>query len=209
MVHYAEISECRRAALLEYFGETVAEANCGGCDNCLSPRATFDGTLAAQKFLSCVFRIRERSGFGVGLNHIVEILTGADTEKVRKWRHQELSTYGIGKEHSRPEWQAMGRELIRLGYLRQTADQFSIVELTAEGMAALKERKRVTLTKPMAAPEKIEHRAGEIACDEVLFESLRQLRRRLAEERSVPSYIIFSDVALRQMARHYPSTQAE
>ena len=76
--------------------------NCGACDNCLSPRATFDGTLAAQKFLSCVYRIREKNGFGVGLNQVVEVLTGADTEKIRKWDHAQLSTYGIGKEHSRP-----------------------------------------------------------------------------------------------------------
>ncbi|HEY2951557.1 MAG TPA: DNA helicase RecQ [Verrucomicrobiae bacterium] len=209
MVHYAEISECRRAALLDYFGETFAGTNCGGCDNCLSPRATFDGTLAAQKFLSCVFRIRERSGFGVGMNHLVEVLTGADTEKVRKWGHQALSTYGIGQEHSRPEWQAMGRELIRLGYLRQTSEKFSVLELTSEGRAVLKERKKVTLTRPVAAPELAAHRAGEIACDEGLFERLRQLRRKLADERDVPAYIVFSDVALRQMARQYPSSAGE
>jgi ATP-dependent DNA helicase RecQ len=209
MAHYAEISTCRRAALLEYFGETLAAENCGGCDNCFSPRATFDGTIAAQKLLSCVYRVRERSGFGVGLNHVVEVLTGADTEKIRKWGHQQLSTYGIGQEHSRPEWQAIGRELVRLGYLRQTTDRFSVLELTSEGAAVLRERKPVPLTRPMIAPEKIEHRAGEITCDEVLFESLRQLRRRLADERSVPPYIIFSDVALRQMARHYPMTEGE
>ncbi len=209
MTHYAEISTCRRAALLEYFGETLAEQNCGGCDNCLAPRDTYDGTIAAQKFLSCVYRIRERGGFGVGLNHVVEVLCGADTEKVRKWGHHELSTYGIGKERGRSDWQATGRELIRLGYLRQSAEKFSVLELTAEGMALLKERKTLKLTKPMAAPQPVEHRAGEIACDEALFETLRTLRRRLAEERSVPPYIIFSDVALRQMARLYPATESE
>ena len=104
--------------------------NCGACDNCLSPRATFDGTLAAQKFLSCVYRIREKNGFGVGLNHVVEVLTGADTEKIRKWDHAQLSTYGIGREHGRPEWAAIGRELVRLGHLRQTAEKFSVLELT-------------------------------------------------------------------------------
>jgi ATP-dependent DNA helicase RecQ len=209
IARYAEISTCRRAALLAYFGETLEEKNCGGCDNCLAPRETFDGTIAAQKLLSCVYRIRQRSGFGVGLNHVVEVLVGAETEKVRKWGHDQLSTYAIGKEHSRPEWQAIARELIRLGHLRQTADRLSILELTTEGMAVLKERKAVTLTKPMATPQKVEHRAGEISCDEALFESLRQLRRRLADERGVPPYIIFSDVALRQMARSYPATEAE
>ncbi len=209
MVHYAEISACRRTALLEYFVETFPDDNCGGCDNCLSPRSTFDGTLAAQKFLSCVYRIRERSGFGVGMNHVVEVLTGADTEKIRKWKHQALSTYGIGREHGRPEWQAIGRELIRLGYLRQTSEKFSVLEITSEGLAALKQRTPVTLTKPVTAPVPAAHRIGEIACDEALFERLRQLRHTLADERDVPAYIVFSDVALRQMARQYPTNEGE
>jgi ATP-dependent DNA helicase RecQ len=205
MVHYAENAGCRRSELLAYFGEEFPADGCGACDNCLSPRATFDGTLAAQKLLSCVFRVREKNNFGVGLNHVVEVLTGADTEKIRKWDHARLSTYGIGKEHSRPEWAAIGRELIRLGYLRQTAEKFSVLELTQAGAAMLKQRAKVTLTKPVTAPETASHRAGEIACDELLFEKLRLLRKNLADERDVPAYIIFSDVALRQMARNYPA----
>jgi ATP-dependent DNA helicase RecQ len=185
------------------------ESNCAGCDNCLAPRATWDGTLAAQKFLSCVYRIREKGGFGVGINHIVEVLTGADTEKVRKFGHQHLSTYNIGNEHARAEWGAIGRELVRLGLLFQNAEKFNIVELTDAGRAALKSRQKVTLTKPVAPTEPAKHRAGEIACDEALFEILRTLRKRLADERAVPPYIIFSDVSLRQMARFYPATDAE
>jgi ATP-dependent DNA helicase RecQ len=232
MIHYAEIASCRRESLLGYFGETfgaqrsssarsdgdskhaeqeLRAPNCGGCDNCLSPRATWDGTVAAQKFLSCVYRIREKSGFGVGLNHIVEVLTGADTDKIRKFGHQELSTYNIGSEHTRAEWGAIGRELIRLGFLFQNTEKFSVVEITNAGLAALKSRQKVTLTKPVAAPaaDKEKHRAGEIACDEALFEKLRALRKQLADERSVPSYIIFSDVSLRQMARIYPTTDKD
>jgi len=230
MVHYAECSGWRRRELLAYFGETfgapdtapassqnesshaetaLGAPDCGACDNCLSPRATFDGTLAAQKFLSCVYRIREKTRFGVGLNHVIEVLTGADTEKVRKWNHEQLSTYGIGTEHSRPEWAAIGRELIRLGHLRQTADKFSVLELTNDGLAALKQRRKVTLTKPVAVPETKTYRAGEIACDEALFDRLRKLRKQLADERNVPAYIVFSDVALRQMARDYPASERE
>jgi ATP-dependent DNA helicase RecQ len=233
MVHYAECAGCRRRELLAYFGEEFGgvspesgrdalprvqgdrqvgpteSINCGACDNCLSPRATFDGTLAAQKFLSCVYRIRENTWFGVGLNHVIEVLTGADTEKVRKWNHEQLSTYGIGTEHSRPEWAAIGRELIRLGHLRQTSGKFSVLELTDDGLAALKQRRKVTLTKPVTAPEPKVHRAGEIACDEVLFDRLRKLRRQLADERNVPAYIVFSDVSLRQMARDYPAGERE
>jgi ATP-dependent DNA helicase RecQ len=231
MIHYAEVASCRREFLLGYFGErygapasgtaqgddesqnAVPEAgapNCAGCDNCLSPRATWDGTVAAQKFLSCVYRIREKSGFGVGLNHIVEVLTGADTDKVRKFDHQSLSTYNIGGEHTRAEWGAIGRELIRLGLLFQNTEKFSVVEITNAGLAALKSRQKITLTKPVAAPEpKEKHRVGEIACDEALFEKLRALRKQLADERSVPSYIIFSDVSLRQMARLYPTSDKD
>jgi ATP-dependent DNA helicase RecQ len=212
IVHYAESGSCRRAELLRYFGETFPGDNCGGCDNCLSPRATFDGTLAAQKLLSCVFRIRQRSRFGTGLNHVVEVLTGADTEKIRSWGHEQLSTYGIGREHNRAEWQAIGRELVRLGYLRQAPGKFSTLELTEEGLAALRERTKIVLTTPMAAPpsapEKMP-RAGAIGCDEELFERLRRLRKALADERFVPAYIVFSDVALRQMARYYPASDEE
>jgi len=183
--------------------------HCGGCDNCLAPRQTWDGTVAAQKFLSCVYRIREKSGFGVGLQHVVEVLSGADTEKVRKFGHQSLSTYNIGGEHSRAEWGAIGRELVRLGLLFQNAEKFNIVELTDAGRAALKSRQKVTLTRPVAPAGPAKHRIGEIACDEVLFGKLRELRKQLADERGVPPYIVFSDVSLRQMARFYPVQEKE
>jgi ATP-dependent DNA helicase RecQ len=220
MVRYAELPTCRRAALLSYFGESTAVENCGACDNCLSPRETWDGTLAAQKLLSCVWRAREASysrSASFGLGHLIEVLTGADTERIRKWKHEQLSTYGIGREHSRAEWQAIGRELQRLGYLRQAAGDFPTVELTDEGIAALKSRTRIALTRPMAVPEEAARdprrsrpkRAGEIACDEALFEMLRSLRRELADARNVPAYVVFGDVTLRQMARDYPTREAE
>jgi ATP-dependent DNA helicase RecQ len=211
IVHYADSAGCRRVTLLRYFGESFEAANCGGCDNCLNPRDNFDGTVAAQKFLSCVYRIRKKSGFGFGLNHVVGVLTGADSDQIRHRRHEELSTYGIGREHSRPHWQAIGRELVRLGYLRQTPDKFSVLELTEAGLAALRARTQITLTKPMVAPSAPEKmpRAGEITCDEELFERLRQLRKQLADERNVPAYIVFSDVALRQMARSYPANDEQ
>jgi ATP-dependent DNA helicase RecQ len=219
MIHYAEVASCRREFLLGYFGEKYAAppaagevkapANCAGCDNCLAPRATWDGTLAAQKFLSCVYRIREKSGFGVGIQHVVEVLCGADTEKIRKFGHQHLSTYNIGSEHTRQEWGAVGRELARMGLLHQDAQKFNTVELTDAGRAALKLRQKITLTRPVEPTAVQQPRAGEIACDEALFERLRALRKRLADERTVPPYIIFSDVALRQMARLYPGNDGE
>lgn len=218
MVHYAEIGGCRRVALLDYFGETFSDAGCGACDNCLSPRETFDGTSAAQKFLSCVFRIRQRSGFSVGMQHVIAVLTGGDTDKVRQYGHETLSTYGIGKEHSRHEWAAIGRELVRLGLVHVAIERFSTLELTASGLALLKDRRTVMLTRPMPAATRqkapksgasVAARGGEGGYDELLFERLRVLRKRLADERKVPPYIIFGDTSLRQMARQYPRTEAD
>jgi ATP-dependent DNA helicase RecQ len=209
MVHYAESAACRRRELLSYFGERFEPADCGGCDNCLSPRATYDGTLAAQKFLSCVYRVRQQSGFDFGLNQIVEVLTGANTENVRKWEHDKVSTYGIGQEHTRGQWKTIGRELVRLGLVSQTADKFNVLRLTPQGVELLKHRKRVTLTKPVDTPEPKAQRTGDIACDESLFERLRRLRKRLADERGVPPYIVFSDVSLKQMARDYPASERD
>ena len=209
MVHYAESSGCRRSTLLGYFGETWPQSNCQGCDNCLTPREDYDGTVAAQKLLSCVYRIREKSRFGVGLNHVVEVLTGANTEKIRKWGHHELSTHGVGRDQTRQEWLAIGRELLRLGHLRQMVDQFNIIELTPQGLSALKGRQPVRLTKAAATAEATAPRVGQISCDEALFERLRHLRKRLADERNVAAYIVLSDVALRQMARQYPADPDE
>ena len=206
IVHYAESGSCRRAELLQYFGERFPEENCAGCDNCSEPRETYDGTIVSQKFLSCVYRILQNSRFGVGMNHIIEVLTGADTEKIRRWRHDQLTTYGIGAELSRSQWAAAGRELMRLGYLAVAEGEFATLEVTPAGMAVLKARTQITLTKPMDLPraKRSVRREGDIACDEILFERLRSLRKQLADERKVPAYIVFGDNTLRAMARAYP-----
>ena len=206
IVHYAESSSCRRAELLDYFGEKFPLDHCGACDNCLEPRETYDGTLVAQKFLSCVYRIAQNSSFSVGMNHLTEVLTGADTEKIRKWGHDRLTTYGIGKDLGRPHWAHIGRELMRLGYLAVAEGEFATLELTPAGRTVLLARTPITLTKPMDLPKakRSARREGDITCDEILFERLRTLRKRLADERQVPAYIIFGDATLRQMARAYP-----
>ena len=208
IVHYAESASCRRAELLSYFGEKFPSANCGACDNCLEPRETYDGTVAAQKFLSCVYRIAQNGRFSVGMNHLTEVLTGADTDKIRRWGHDRLTTYGIGKDLTRPAWAATGRELMRLGYLAVGESEFATLELTPEGIAVLRSRAPITLTKPMNLPKakRVTRREGDIACDEILFERLRVLRKQLADERKVPAYVIFGDATLRQMARDYPTS---
>ena len=211
IVHYAESAGCRRAELLAYFGETFPLDNCGACDNCLEPRATYDGTVVAQKFLSCLYRIAQNSDFNVGLNHVIEVLTGADTDKVRRWGHDRLTTYGIGRDLSRSQWAATARELMRLGYVAVAAGEYATLELTAEGREILRARAPIALTKPMDLPKarRMARRDGEVACDEILFERLRTLRKQLADERQVPAYVIFGDATLRAMARAYPTRVAE
>ncbi|MEN9402219.1 MAG: ATP-dependent helicase RecQ [Verrucomicrobiota bacterium] len=211
IVHYAESAGCRRTELLDYFGETFPLDNCGACDNCLEPRETYDGTIVAQKFLSCVYRIAQNSSFSVGLNHIIEVLTGANTEKIQRWGHGRLTTYGIGRDLPRPAWAAIGRELMRLGYLAVAEGEYATLEITPEGREVLRSRTPITLTKPMDLPKakRVSRREGDIACDEILFEHLRVLRKNLADERKVPAYVVFGDATLREMARRYPTRLSE
>ncbi|MSU31093.1 MAG: DNA helicase RecQ [Pedosphaera sp.] len=209
MTRYAEDAGCRRVALMGYFGEDFSKASCGACDNCLNPRDTWDATVPAQKFLSCVFRIRQKSGFNTGINHVIAVLTGSDSEKIRQWGHQTLTTYGIGMDMGRNEWGGVGRELIRLGYLRQISEPYSIIEMAPDGLAALKDRRLIHLTRPMERGRPKAERIGDISCDELLFEKLRQLRKTIADAQGVPPYIVFGDVSLRQMAREYPVSEGD
>src|SRR5438046_4248299 len=235
MIAYAETRHCRRATLLQYFGETwppatgdagvspasarrsAAEAaatgreiSCNGCDNCLEPRETFDGTIPAQKFLSCVHRVQAKQGFGFGLNHIVEVLIGGTNDAIKKRGHDQLSTFGIGADLKREQWQRIGRELLRLGLLEAAPGKFATLSVTDAGMMALRKRTPITLTKPIESPAKKVRtpRAGEIECDEKLFERLRALRRKIADERDVPAYLIFSDATLREMAGPCPQSKS-
>lgn len=211
MVHYAESAQCRRSVLLGYFSEKWTGGNCDNCDNCREPKETFDGTIPAQKFMSCIFRVGQVSRFGVGINHIVDVLLGSKNEKVLKWRHDQLTTYGIGGDYKRAEWQAFGRELIRLEYVEQNAENFGVLELTEKGKIILRERTPITLTKLSISTNAIQRNtrasSGGIECDEDLFAILRSLRKELADDQGVPPYIVFSDVSLREMARYFPANE--
>ncbi len=221
LIEFCESAECRRVQLLQYFGETYQGrggeplAECGACDNCLTPRERIDGTVEAQKILSCVFRIQQKSGFRVGLHHVVDVLCGADTEKVRKWGHQALSTYGIGTEHSRYEWAHFARELLRLGLLRQDAERFNVLETTSAGRDFLKNRSRIEVNKPLVtgrlSREKREQQrrmTGAVSYDESLFSRLREWRKNIAAERGVPAYVIFHDSTLQAIAQEKPTSMS-
>jgi ATP-dependent DNA helicase RecQ len=157
-----------------------------------------------------VHRVQAKSGFGFGLNHVVDVLRGSDTEAIRQRAHNELSTYGIGRDLKRDAWLAIGRELLRLGLIECAAGKFATLSVTPAGLESLRSRTPITLTKQVeiVARDK-KPRTGAIECDEVLFDRLRGLRRKLADERDVPAYVIFSDVSLREMARNYPTNASE
>ena len=208
MTHFAESDTCRRVRLLGYFGEIWAPENCGGCDHCLSPREKWDATVDVQKLLSCVVRIRQAGNFNVGLNHISEVLTGGQSEKILRWRHDQLTTHGIGKDQPRPYWVDLGRQLLRLGLLAASEDQFPTVAVSQRGLDVLKKRESVLLTRALSQPKSKTVRTGEIPCDAGLFEQLRVLRKQLADASNVPSYVVFSDVTLRHLSRDYPVSDA-
>jgi len=210
MVDYAENDTCRRVDLLGYFGETWTDGNCGACDTCLTPRTIWDATKEAQKFLSCLFRIHEKSGFNMGLNHVASVLTGGNTKAVRKWQHNTISTYGIGKDMARTAWVEIGRQLTKLGYAAASKDTYKTLSITDKGLRFLTCRETVELNRSTEQQSAAAvARAGSVDCDEGLFEMLRGVRKRIADERGVPPYVVFGDRSLRYMARQYPVTEAD
>jgi len=204
MVGLAESLTCRRRVLLNYFGERL-EQDCGNCDVCLDPPERFDATEDARKALSCVYRVGQR--FGVG--HVVDVLRGADNERIRSLGHQQLSTYGIGADKSDHEWTSLLRQLIHHGYLLQDIANYSVLKLTAAARPLLRGETPLELARPRVREQPKKKRPrGEGAqggpYDEILFDRLRALRKRLADAQGVPPYIVFGDASLTQMARDRP-----
>ncbi|MEM1223000.1 MAG: DNA helicase RecQ [Verrucomicrobiota bacterium] len=210
MADFAEYADCRRAALLRYFGETAEGDNCGSCDNCLEHREEVDVTTDSQKLLSCVFRINKASR-PMGLGQTVDVLRGSENAKVLARGHDKLSTHGIGRDKTAEYWQMLGKQLVQRGYLKLSDDGYNTVELVPKALLALRERSPIRmkpiLTQVPTPATRSASKAGAIECDEGLFEVLRGMRKELADARGVPPYVIFGDVALRQMARRYPRTE--
>ncbi len=211
MADFAEYADCRRGALLRYFGETFQEENCGSCDNCLDEREEVDVTTDCQKLLSCIYRINQ-AGYPMGLNHGIDVLRGSENAKVLGKGHNRLSTHGIGRDQSAEYWQGLGKQLIQRGYLSLSDDGYNTVELTPLATVALRERREIRMKPilPHASPAaRSRVKAGAIECDEGLFEILCGMRKDLADARGVPPYVVFGDVALRQMARRYPCSESD
>src|SRR3990167_5978465 len=144
IINYCEGNVCRRKLLLTYFGEVFDESNCGHCDICLEPKERFDGTIAAQKILSCIYRTGER----FGINYIVDVLTGSKNKKIAQNRHDTIKTYGAGKEYPKSQWQSLIRELIRSGYVQLEGDQYPVLRLNSKSRDVLLHNGQVSLTKP-------------------------------------------------------------
>lgn len=204
VIDYAEGTDCRRRIQLAYFGE-IFEGNCGNCDNCTRPKPLTDWTIEAQKFLSCVARTKER----FGITHIVDVLRGSRNQRVLQNRHDELSTYGIGKDHSAETWKLLGRSLLHQGLVDETTDGYAILKLNALSWEVLRKQRQVLVSMPEKR-EAIAPTAGRPSAEvEKLFKRLQQLRKAIADEQSVAPYIVFSDVSLRQMAERQPQSLDE
>lgn len=207
MLDYAAATTCRRRYLLEYFGEDATAVPCGTCDNCISPPQSVDATTAAQKVLSCVYRIRSHSGFSTGMHHVADVLVGKRTEKLLDWGHERISTFGVGAEYDRGDWLTIGSELVRLGWLEIDPERKTLL-LTDEGVAALREKRPFAFAKrPKAKKSKAKKgRLPGAPVDDALFETLRVLRKGIADATGVPPYVVFSDATLRAFAAQRPTT---
>jgi ATP-dependent DNA helicase RecQ len=214
MDRYAAGATCRHRALVEYFGQQLHSEDCRACDICLGETALVDDALVvAQKIVSCVYRVREQ--FGVA--HVVSVLRGEDTEKIRARGHDQLSTYGLLKGETTHDVREWIYQLIAQGFLRQTDDQYPVLKLGPRSREVLRGFAEVTLRQPairkrdrLPVSERARSFVDEGApYDRALFEALRTWRRAEAEERGVPPYVIFSDKTLRELARSRPTTRYE
>lgn len=204
MLAFATAAHCRRQILLRYFNEDMAKA-CGFCDVCDHPPVTTDATILAQKFLSCVYRLKQT----YGLNHVIDVLRGQNSDKIRQFGHDTLSTYGIGKDQSEADWKHIAWQLIHRGYCFQDPDYFNVVRLSAKAKDVLLNKESIFLTEPppKQAPSSKKIKRAELdtqSASHPLFEQLRALRRRLADEENKPSFLIFSDATLHDMIRVNP-----
>ena len=205
MIDYAEGIECRRTIQLSYFGEHFS-GNCGGCDNCKNPKPIEDWTIEAQKFLSCVARCRER----YGMTYIIDVLKGSKRAKIIDNRHHELSTYGIGRDHTKDEWKNLGRSLLHQGFMAETSDGYRVLKLNALSWEILRKQREVKIAvERRKTTEEILGISASRMDVEMLFEELRRLRKHLADVNWVAPYMIFSDSTLRQMAKKRPQTRAD
>ena len=211
VLNYAESGECRRVVQLRHFGESFP-GKCGACDNCVEPRTSVDRTTEAKQFLSCIARLAQRRE-RYGMAYVIEILRGAETQKIISRDHSGLSVYGIGKDVGLQEWRDIARALLHQGLMTQSQDGYAVLGLNEASWQVLRGERAVNVGESVK-PAKV--RKGAKAPKPVasggndeLFQALRVLRKRLADEAGMPPYIIFNDASLREMAERQPKSLPE
>ena len=210
LLHVCETAECRRKALLAHFGERQ-EGGCGNCDACLNPAEMWDGTEAARKALSAIYRTGQRFGAG----HLIDILRGNRTEKVERARHDDLPTFGVGKDIDQKGWHSVFRQLAARGIISIDHTAYGALKLEESARPVLQGHRSVEFRRDPVRGRRQKVSAGGAADplaspeEEALFQALRAERLRLAREQGVPPYVIFHDTSLREMARRRPSSLAE
>ena len=214
----AEAHDCRRVRLLGYFGED--SSRCGNCDNCLTKPDTWDGTEAARKLLSCIYRFQQASGIGFGAGHLIDVLRGKVTEKVTQHGHERLSTFAVGANLDEARWRGVLRQLVALGHVVPEGE-YNTLALTDSARAVLKGEVPIVLRLPRApAPRSRKERAGgstraPAAAAELdvtaqqRFAALKSWRAEVAREHNLPAYIVFHDAVLAAMAREQPASLGE
>jgi ATP-dependent DNA helicase RecQ len=209
MLGFCELTGCRRQALLRYFGE-ISDKPCGNCDNCLNPPDTWDGTDAARKALSCVYRTGQR----FGAHHIIDVLRGKSNERIQRLGHDRLSTFGIGQELDEKQWLSVFRQIIAQGYLTVDWEAHGALRLTEDCRPVLRGEVSLSLRKDSykeaasAGRRHVEARFSN-PDDDRLWQALRALRRNLAEQQNVPAYVIFQDAVLMEMVQARPGNRTE
>jgi ATP-dependent DNA helicase RecQ len=217
----AEATDCRRVRLLAYFGERSEP--CGNCDNCLNPPAVWDGTEAARMLLSTIYRVQQANGLHFGAGHLMDILRGKDTEKVRQFGHQGISTFGIGAQFSEQQLRGVLRQLIATGALAVDASAYNTLHLTADSRAVLKGEQQVLLRESIGQPagrgrtrqrggarSAVPAAAASLTGDaQQRFAALKEWRTRIAREHNLPAYVIFHDATLAAIAAMDPRSLPE
>ncbi|HCP19747.1 MAG TPA: DNA helicase RecQ [Marinobacter hydrocarbonoclasticus] len=214
MLGLCEVTQCRRQVLLHYFGDNL-ETPCGNCDTCLNPPETWDGTVAVQKALSCVYRTGQR----FGVNYVIDVLRGSENERILQSGHQVITTYGIGQELSANEWKSVFRQLVANGYLRADPEGYGALQLTErcrpllKGEQAIELRKDPVARKTTGGKSSTSRRSGQNVRDQITdhagWEALRACRKELADKQGVPPYVIFHDTTLFDMLERRPATLEE
>jgi ATP-dependent DNA helicase RecQ len=205
-VGFAAHNVCRRTQLLNFFGEEYPSENCGACDICSGRVEQIDVTTDAQIVMSAMSRTQQR--FGIG--HILDIVTGADTKRIRDLQHDDIKTYGAGKQKDKKHWRFLVDELLAQGFIRQDGDRYPVLKLTQKGSDVLFGQDRVTALKREDMKKKLPVKGVDSdRYDEGLFERLRIVRKNIAEEQQVPPYVIFSDKTLHEICRRYPASLSD